>query len=244
MEHPAPLTAEQIDQLCQFDSPTVANALELLNPGWDRVSGLMAPHIRAVFPDMQPIAGYACTVLYETRFPAREGWYADWPDYWRYVLSVPAPRIAVCQNTSPRPGEGSLWGEVQANIHRALGCAGAVVEGSVRDLDGMRGVGFPCFAREVVVGHGYAHLVEFGQPVEAGGVLVHSGDLMYADKHGALVLPGEYAPRLAGMCRRVIEAERPLIAACQDRDGFSIEKLAAAFDRFSREYPVDKPAAI
>ena len=64
MEHPAPLTPEQIDELRQFDSPTVANALELLNPGWDRVSGLMAPHIRAVFPDIQPVAGYALSLIH------------------------------------------------------------------------------------------------------------------------------------------------------------------------------------
>jgi regulator of RNase E activity RraA len=244
MAHPAPLSPQQVEHLARFDCPTIANALELLDPGWDRVTGLMAPRIRAVFPEMKMAVGYACTVLYETRFPAREPWHADWPDYWDYVLSVSEPRIAVCQNTSARPGEGSLWGEVQANIHRALGCAGAVVEGSVRDLDGMRSIGFPCFAREVVVGHGFAHLVEFGHPVEAGDVLVRSGDLVCADKHGVMVVPARLAPNLAEACRRVTEAERPLIAVCQDRAGFSVQKLAAAFDRFSHEYPVDRPGAI
>jgi 4-hydroxy-4-methyl-2-oxoglutarate aldolase len=244
MTHEAHLSAEQVERLTQFDCPTIANALELLDPGWDRVSGIMAPRIRAVFPEMTTVVGYACTVLYETRFPAREPWYADWPGYWSYVQGVPGPRIAVCQNTSARPGEGSLWGEVQANIHRALGCVGAVVEGSVRDLDGMRGVGFPCFAREVVIGHGFAHLVEFGHPVEAGDVLVKSGDLVCADKHGVIVVPAEHAPRLAETCVKIVEAEKPLIAVCRDRAGFSVQKLAAAFDRFSREYPVDKPGAI
>jgi regulator of RNase E activity RraA len=244
MAHHAPLSPDQIDRLRQFDCPTISNALELVDPGWDRVSGIMAPRIRAVFPDMGTVVGYACTVLYETRVPAREPWYAEWRDYWAYVLGLPAPRIAVCQNTSARPGEGSLWGEVQANIHRALGCAGAVVEGSVRDLDGMRGVGFPCFAREVVVGHGFAHLVEFGHPVEVGDVVVHSGDLVCADKHGVIVVPAEHAPGLAEMCRTVTDVERPLIAACQDRAGFTLDKLASAFDRFSREYPVDRPGAV
>jgi 4-hydroxy-4-methyl-2-oxoglutarate aldolase len=244
MAHPVPLSSQQVERLARFDCPTIANALELLDPGWDRVSGLLAPRIRAVFPDMPTVVGYACTVLYETRFPAREPWYADWPDYWAYVTGVPGPRIAVCQNTSARPGEGSLWGEVQANIHRALGCVGAVVEGSVRDLDGMRGVGFPCFAREVVVGHGFAHLVEFGHPVEVGDVLVRSGDLVCADKHGVIVVPPQHAPGLADACGKIVEAEKPLIAVCQDRADFSVGKLAAAFERFGREYPVDKPGAI
>ena len=239
-----PLSPEQLDELCQFDSPTVANALELLNPAWDRTAGLMAPHVRAIFPELRPVAGYACTVLYETRVPAHGRLYSDWQDYWRYVLSVPGPRMAVCQNISSRPGEGSLWGEVQANIHRALGCVGAVVEGSVRDLDGMRTVGFACFAREVVVGHGYAHLVEFGHTVEVGGVLVKSGDLIYADKHGVIIVPHEFAPRLAGMCRKIVEIEQPLIATCKDREHFTLDRLIAAFERFSREYPVDKPNAL
>ncbi|MCL5995837.1 MAG: RraA family protein [Chloroflexi bacterium] len=239
-----PLSPEQIDELCQFDSPTLANALELLNPSWDRASGLMAPHIRPIFPEMKPVAGYACTVLYETRVSAHGHLYTEWQDYWRYVLNVPGPRIAVCQNISARPGEGSLWGEVQANIHRALGCNGAVVEGAVRDLDGMRAVGFACFAREVVVGHGYAHLVECGHTVEVGGVLVESGDLIYADKHGVMVVPHEFAAGLAGMCRKIVEIERPLIATCQDREHFTLEGLTAAFERFSQEYPVDRPNAI
>jgi 4-hydroxy-4-methyl-2-oxoglutarate aldolase len=239
-----PLSAEQIEELRQYDSPTVSNALELLDSQWDRFAGLFAPRIRAIFPDMKPVVGYACTVLYETRRAARAPFFAEPKDYWRYVLSVQGPRIAVCQNVSARPGEGSLWGEVQASIHTALGCVGTVVEGSVRDLDAMHGLGFAAYAREVVVSHGYAHLVEFGQPVEVGDVWVRSGDLLYADKHGVIMIPQRFAHQLAAMCRHIVEAERPLIAACQDRANFTLDRLIAAHERFSKDYPVDRPPAI
>src|SRR5262245_8233342 len=82
------LSSSQITDLQQFTTPTIANALELLG-SWDRFSGIMSPRIRALFPEMKPIAGYACTSLFSARHPAQGKLYADWPDYWNYVTSVP-----------------------------------------------------------------------------------------------------------------------------------------------------------
>jgi 4-hydroxy-4-methyl-2-oxoglutarate aldolase len=244
VETPNPvLTLGQIEELRQFTAPTIANALELLG-SWDRFSGLMAPRIRALFPEMKPIVGYACTSLLSARHPAQGKMYADWPDYWRYVTSVPEPRISVGQDIDPAPSVGSIWGEVQANIHQALGCVGAVVEGAMRDLDEMQALRFPCFARDVVISHGYAHFVDFGNSVEVGGVVVRSGDLIHADRHGVMLIPHDAAPHLAVLCRKIVDAESRLLTVVKDRRSFSVDRLTQAFNRFMEEYPVERPKSM
>jgi 4-hydroxy-4-methyl-2-oxoglutarate aldolase len=237
------LTLPEIEELKQFTTPTIANALELLG-SWDRFSGIMSPRIRPLFADMKPVVGYACTSLLTARQRAHGKLYADWPDYWRYVLTVPEPRISVGQDIDPAPSVGSIWGEVQANIHLALGCVGAVAEGAMRDLGEMHALGFPCFARDVTISHGFAHFVDFGKPVDVGGVIVKSGDLIHADRHGVMVVPHEAAPHLSKLCRMIVHAESRLLAIVKDRQNFSIEVLTQAFSQFMEEYPVERPQGL
>lgn len=240
--HP-PLSPAQIEELREFDTPTIANAIELIDPSWDRVSGIMEPRIRSLFPEKKPLVGYATTLLSETRHPATsKKFYVNNEDYWRHILTVPEPRVSVCQDISPPPSLGSLWGEVQANIHMALGCVGAILEGGVRDLDPIQRLDYPCFAREVNVGHAYGHIVDCGHPVEVGGVVVCSGDLIHADLHGVIVIPNEAAPQLAEHCRRIFEMERPVIELCSDHENFTLEQLIETYEQFAQEYPeLDAP---
>ena len=241
---PVPLlSASQIKELGKFTTPTIANALELCG-SWDRISGIMSPRIGALFPDLKPIVGYAVPALIATRQSAHRKLYADWKDYWKYITSIPGPRIAVGRDIDPEPARGSVWGDVQATIHVALGCVGAVVEGAMRDLDEMRALGFSCFAREVAISHGYAHFVDFGCPVQVGGVIVHPGDLIHADQHGVMVIPREAAPRLPELCRGVVEAEKRLLAVCKQRETFTFERLVKAYDAFMDEYPVERPSGL
>lgn len=237
-----PLTAGQIEALQQYDAPTVSNALELLGfRAHDRNAGVMSSRIRAQFPAMPPMIGYAATLLFETRQPARGKLSVKRDDYWRYVLTVPAPRVTVGQDIDPPPAAGSLWGEVQGNVHRALGCVGVVLEGAVRDLPPLEALNYPVFAREVVVGHSWAHIIDYGLPVEVGGVTVRSGDLVFGDRHGVLVIPHEAAPLVADACRQIVEMERPLIAVCQDAEHFTLDRLIEAYAEFSKSYPEAKP---
>ena len=201
--------------------------------------------MRALFPEKKPLVGYASTFRFETRQPAHSRkLYVAWQDYWRYILSVPAPRVSVGQDLDGPDTFGSMWGEVQANIHLALNCAGVILEGSARDLDPMRELDYPCFATDVRVGHGHAHLVDIGNPVHVGDVLVHSGDLIHADLHGVLVIPHKYAPQLAAACQRIVDMEKPLLATCKDAENFTLDRLIAAYDQFTQDYPEEAPPAI
>ncbi|MGQ9902999.1 MAG: hypothetical protein ACUVRU_01425 [Anaerolineae bacterium] len=50
---------------------------------------------------------------------------------------------------------GSVWGEVNANVHRALSCVGTIADGAVRDLDEISNAGFKAIARRLRVGHAH-----------------------------------------------------------------------------------------
>jgi len=117
---------------------------------------------------------------------------------------------------------------VQANIHRALGCAGVITDGSVRDLDEVRALGFQFAAAHVSVSHAYVHMVDFGLPVKVGGLWVAPGDLVHADQHGVVTIPAEIAGRIPEAVAKVEADERKIIGCCQAPD-FSSERLKALY---------------
>ena len=99
-----------------------------------------------------------------------------------------------------------------------------MTNGHVRDVDEVRALGFHFFAGGVCVSHAYVHLLEFGEPVQVGGLTVCSGDLIHADKHGALVVPKEIASDIPKAAARVAEREQRIISHCRAPD-FSLEEL-------------------
>ena len=165
-----------------------------------------------------------CTPRYVQAHPETGGRQTSRYEYWKSVLQVPAPRVAVIQDLDQPTAIGSFWGEVNGNIHRALGCVGTVTNGGVRDLDEVHAMGFHFFASQVIVSHAYVHLVDFGIPVKIGGGVVHPGDLIHADKHGVLMVPKEVVPELPEAVRKIEAKERRIIDHCQSKE-FSIEKL-------------------
>jgi len=141
-----------------------------------------------------------------------------------FIETIPAPRIIVIQDLN-QPPLGSFWGEVNGNVHRALGAIGLITDGGVRDLDEVEELGFQFLSREILVSHAYVHLVEFGHPVTVGGLTVHPGDLLHADKHGAILIPHDIAVGVAGAAQTVENTERIIIDYCQS-DSFTREGLA------------------
>jgi regulator of RNase E activity RraA len=143
-------------------------------------------------------------------------------DYLRYVAAAPGPKVAVGQDLDDEPGLGAQFGEVNATIHKRLGCVGHITDGCPRDLDEVHALGFHLFGLNACVSHAYVRLVDFGKPVRIGGVEIRPGDLIHADQHGVCIIPLEIAPKLAEACRKVEELERPLLECCR-RDDFDLE---------------------
>src|SRR3972149_3219093 len=130
---------EVLQELRAITTPTVANGIEAFGVR-GRNEGFVDAGVRCIFPDLGPMVGYAATPTIRTAQPGER---RPAPELWAHVQSVPAPRIVVIQDLDDPPGIGAFWGEVNSNIHRALGCVGAVTNGSVRDLDEGRARGVP-----------------------------------------------------------------------------------------------------
>ncbi len=200
----------------------MANAIERLNVR-GRHEGITGPGVVCAFPDFGPMVGYAATLAVRSKTPPTKQ-SASRKASWDAVLAVPAPRIVVAQELDQPPG-GAFWGEVNASIHKALGCLGLLTDGTVRDLDEVRRIGFQFLAAGVEVAHGHAHVESFGQPVTVFGMAVRPGDLIHADRHGAVVIPAQAARAMAAACRAVDDHERPILDLCRGPD-FTTAKLA------------------
>jgi 4-hydroxy-4-methyl-2-oxoglutarate aldolase len=209
-----PLHPDRLEELRLYSSPTVANAIETFNLQ-PRTAGFMSSEIRCFFPDLGTMVGYAFTATIRATTAPPPAAAALRPAMWRELEKIPSPRVVVIQDLDDPPGVGAFWGDVQSNIHRALECIGTVTNGSVRDLEEVRALGFHFFAGSVSVSHAYVHLVEIGVPVQVGGVTVRPGDLLHGDRHGVLAVPLEVAGRISEGVEKVEHVERQIITYCQ-----------------------------
>jgi regulator of RNase E activity RraA len=214
------LDAALLDELRTFTTPSVANGIETFEVR-GRHEGFMAGSVRCMFPELGPLIGYAATATIRAAEPG----VSDDRALWAAVHGSPKPCVAVVQDLDEPPGTGSLWGEVNANIHRAFGAAGVVTNGCVRDLDEMRALGFHAFAGSVGVSHAYVHVIEAGVPVVVGGLQVAPGDLIHADQHGVALIPLQIADRLPAAIRELEAAERRVIDMFT-ADGFDPDAFA------------------
>jgi regulator of RNase E activity RraA len=215
------LPPEVLEALRRYDTPTLANTVETfeIRP---RDQGFASWEIRCMFPEMEPMVGYAATATIRARGANTAGNHAV---LYEHAQAVPGPSVAVIQDLDEPPGAGALWGEVQSNIFKALGCAGCVTDGCVRDLEEVRRLGFHFFAGSVGVSHAYVRVESVATPVTVGGLEVSPGDLLHGDRHGVLLVPREIAADLPAAADKLIAREQELIGWVQSPD-FSYDRLA------------------
>ena len=217
-----PLSEAELQALRAWPTPAISNAIETFDVR-PRNQGFMLG-IKCIFPDLGPMVGYACTATMIADQPATGKDRGATQAHWDNILATPAPRVAVIHDLDQPRCIGSLWGEVNANVHRALGCLGVVTDGGVRDLDEVHELGFRFFAADVIPSHAYVHIVDSGNPVKVGGLVVSNGDLIHADKHGVVVIPHEIAREVPAACQKVEDRERRTINFCKSPD-FNVEAL-------------------
>jgi 4-hydroxy-4-methyl-2-oxoglutarate aldolase len=217
-------TQQELDSLRGLTVPTLANALELFE-ALPRNSGYCDASMKCHYPDLPLMIGYAVTARVSADQPpsqVRPGIHE--PDYWRYVLSQPGPKVAVVQDID-NPPRGALWGEWNSNVHKALGCVGMVTDGAARDLDGVRKLNFHFFSTCILPTHAYGAFIDYGGSVRVAGLVVNPGDLLVGDQHGVLFIPaGVPLLELAQAAQRIDELEGEIFALCQSPD-FSVDAL-------------------
>ena len=212
-----------LERLTDYDTPTICNALELTSPE-RRGYGFTVSPFAVLHPEQKPIVGYARTARIRAAQPdLREG-NARLP-YYEYVAEG-ARKIVVIQDLDPHPGVGAFWGEVHTAVHLGLGCLGCVTNGSFRDVDDSA-PGFQLLGGMVNPSHAHVHPVDFGGPVSVHGMDVSHGDIIHADRHGAVVVPPDAVKRIPEAVDLIQRREAKLLAAAR-RPDFGIEALRAA----------------
>lgn len=131
--------------------------------------------------------------------------------------------------------ETSIWGGLMSGLAHNGGIAGAVIDGSCRDTDEARLLGFPISAKSVgprashTAYSGRQEPIEINAPVVCGGVLVRPGDLVIADEIGAVVVPSDRLTEVYKLAREQADREEETRRAIMA--GATVEDLLARFGR-------------
>ncbi len=222
-------TPEQLAKLVAWDTPTICNGLEIVCPE-RRATGFTTKPLVSLDPSLPPVIGYARTARIRATAPntADEASARSMRmDYYEYIANGgPTPSIVVIEDLDTQPGYGAFWGEVNTTIHKGLHAAGAVTNGSIRDLQDSA-KGFQLLAACVGPSHAHVHLVDFSTDVTVHNMSVSHGDIVHADCHGAVVIPHDAVAKLPAAIDLISRREAEILKAARS-DDFDFEKLRAA----------------
>ena len=226
------LPSDLLDLLRQVDTPTVANAIEVAQEkrGFDAFTRRM---VQASHPEAGAIVGFARTATIKGSAPPDDSPEAVRKrriDYYRSMADGPRPAVAVIGDEDYPDCVGAWWGEINATVHRGLGLAGVLTNGLMRDLGDLP-PGFPILAGAIGPSHGFVHVTSIGTPVDVFGLQVAEGDLIHADRHGAVVVPPDVIETLDAAIAKLVASEQ-LILGPANAPGFNIETLLEAWSAF------------
>lgn len=214
------VSQEIINAFKEFDSATVFNAmvLKLGLPNEEYTDHT----IRCLLPELGPVVGFAVTAEVTTNDPDSSR--IDWPDYYELLERSNGPLVAVLKDVDSRPGRGASFGDGMATVHKRLGVVGALVDGTVRDLPGIRKVGLPMWAWGTVPGHGVFNLTRFNTPVTVGQLRIRPGDLILADSDGCVRIPTDQAGDILRLANEVRAKEAAIFDFYKSPD-FTVQKM-------------------
>ncbi len=234
-------TAADLDLLRKYDTPTICNVVELFDQR-PRTAGYMDARIRACYPSLPVMVGYAATATFRSAAPPASGnVYAGLADQVAAFAALPGPAVVVFQDLDS-PVAAATFGEVMCSTYQAFGAVGLITSGAGRDLDQVEALRFPCFTDGTICAHGYCHIPQINVPVHVGGVAVHPGDLLHGDRNGVTTIPLGIAAAVGQACAEFMAAEQIVLdylksgrleakaygaarAECQERIGQLAKRL-------------------
>jgi len=218
--------------LQSVDTPTVCNAIEVAQGqrGFDQFTrGTML----CSDPNGGPMVGYARTAKIAALEPPQEA-----PEvikarrmaYYKHMSEGRRPAVTVIEDVDFPNCIGAYWGEINTTVHKGLGVGGALTNGVMRDLGDLPAE-FPVVAGSVGPSHGFVHVREIGDEVEVFGLRIRDGDLIHADRHGALVIPPEVIELLEDAIHKLLDTEKLILEPARQA-GFDFEAFEAAWAAF------------
>jgi regulator of RNase E activity RraA len=206
-----------------IDAATLSNAIELLGVR-PRREGFAPWHVRALFPELGRMCGYAVTAQVET-VTESEGMDPEcFVKLCRTVEMSPKPSVIAFQEIGGYTDYAAHCGEVMATIFKRLGAVGLVTDCMVRDIPEVRAMGFHYFARGSVVSHASFRIVRVGVPIQVHGLVIHNGDLLCGDENGVLQIPEGVEEKLPEAVDAIRNRERQLMDWIRG-DHFSLDQL-------------------
>jgi len=217
-------TPETLAKLAGFDTPTISNVIELFDVR-PRAAGFMDRRIRANFPELGPMVGFAATAAFRSSAPPQGGEaYGTLTDQVERFAALPCPAVVVFQDLDDPP-VGATFGEVMCSTYKAFGSTGLVTSGGGRDLEQVRALKYPVFTGSTICSHAYCHILHLGLPVRVGGLVVREGDLLHGDANGVTNVPSEIATEVADVAAEFVAAERIILDYVQGPGKKSIERF-------------------
>jgi regulator of RNase E activity RraA len=223
-----------LELLHSVDTPTVCNAIEVAQ-GKRGFAGFTRGTMLASDPASRPMVGYAVTARIAAVNPPTEP-----PEvirarrmaYYRAMAEAPRPAVAVIEDEDYPNCIGAFWGEVNTTIHKGFGLSGALTNGVMRDLGDLAS-DFPVVAGSVGPSHGFVHVTALNVPVTIFGLRVSPGDLVHADRHGAVVVPNNVVERLQASITKMQETEKLVLGPARE-PGFDFARFEAAWAAFEK----------
>jgi len=168
---------------------------------------VLPSHLRPLQPE-QRMVGLAHTVLGKAIEP-----HIDWDagierirSYLQVFEELASDSVLVSLNPASHVGH---FGELTANAAQARGCVGCVLDGNLRDIEGLRDIDFQVFYRDLspLNAIGRWEMAATQQPVTIGDVLIHPGDVIIGEFDGILVIPKEQAERVLLRAEEIVASE-------------------------------------
>ncbi|QEM81192.1 RraA family protein [Halomonas binhaiensis] len=223
-----------LNELRRYDTPTVANALDLVR-GTRSAEGFTRRPLVAADPSASPLVGYArCAKIRALTRPTEDASVIRQRriEYYRYVAESPNDSLMVIEDEDGEDAVGAYWGEVNTCLHKRLGVNGVLTNGVIRDLDDLE-PGFTVLGGRIGPSHAFVRVTAVDEPVEVFGMQVAPGDLLHADRHGAVRLTTEEAIALPDAIGRIVGAEQELLTSARASD-FNFDRLLEAWETFEK----------
>ncbi|HEX2987086.1 MAG TPA: RraA family protein [Chloroflexota bacterium] len=230
---------EKILKLKEFDTPTVANGLELLKV-MDPSAGYTGPDVRSLMPQLGRVVGIAATSRMDTTSPGMDNppsLFNDWLRLMQKTASVEGgltiPVFAVMESVGPRPKYTVTIGDRMATLMKLAGAAGFVTNGSIRDLEGVTQVPLPSWGAGLSPMHGKLRWLDVGSPVVIDGMTVRTGDIIMADENGVICIPPAVADQVYDKAVSVQQTEEGFFRKVSE-PGMTLDAYLGAYVKSSR----------
>ena len=171
--------------MLRFYSPLISDTMERLG----METGALDYAIQPIFPDPRlKVCGIA--------FPCRVVPTSEYVEIHTLLEMVDAiPEHAFVIVAADAPIDAALWGGMMSTRARARGAVAAAVNGGVRDIEQIAGLGFPLFGEyrciKDIRTRGY--MAAYDVTVQCGGVTIAPGDIIFGDANGVIAIPaGEF----------------------------------------------------